>query len=141
VTLPEKQQRLLDELAPLADSQARLAWLVDRARSQPLLPAQLRTDAHRIEGCLSKLWFVPEFRDGRCWFQAESDSLFVKATAGLLCEFYSGETPGAILAQEPEFLRRLGFSHHLTPHRRSTLDRVWQKIRDFAAHQVPATAS
>ena len=80
MTLPDKQKRLLAELAPLEDAPARLAWLIERARERPLLPAEFRIDSNRVEGCLSKLWFVPEFRDGRCWFRSESDSLFVKAS-------------------------------------------------------------
>ena len=103
--------------------------------------APLRVEAFRVEGCLSKLWFVPEFRDGRCWFRSESDSLFVKAMAGLLCDFYSGHTPEEIAALEPDFLRNVGFSHHLTPSRRNALGRVWQKIRAFAARQPAASAT
>ena len=141
MTLAEKQRRLLAELAPLADTQARLAWLIERARERPLLPAKFRIDSNRVEGCLSKLWFVTEFRDGRCWFQSESDSLFVKAIAGLLCDFYSGHTPEEIAAHEPAFLAGLGFSHHLTPSRRNTLGRVWQKIRAFSLQPPVGAAS
>ncbi|MEY2409801.1 MAG: cysteine desulfuration protein SufE, partial [Verrucomicrobiota bacterium] len=138
VTLQRKQQQLVAELAGLDNTQARLAWLIERARERPLLPASQRVDAHRVEGCLSQLWFVPHFRKGHCWFQSESDSLFVKALAGLLCDFYSGHTPEEIATHDAAFLEKLGFSHHLTPHRRNTLGRVWDKIQDFARqHQTP----
>ena len=138
--MPEKQRRLLAEMAPLEDAQARMAWLIERARERPLLPAEFRIDSNRVEGCLSKLWFVPEFRDGRCWFRSESDSLFVKAMAGLLCDFYSGQTPEEIAAHDPGFLAKIGFSHHLTSSRRNALGRVGLKIRAFAT-QPPATAA
>jgi cysteine desulfuration protein SufE len=141
VTLSEKQRRLLAELAPLEDAQARLAWLIERARERPLLPAELRIDSNHIEGCLSKLWFVPGIRDGRCWFRSESDSLFVKAMAGLLCDFYSGHTPEEISAHDPDFLTQIGFSHHLTPSRRNALGRVGQKIRAFAAQHLATAAT
>ena len=140
MTLPEKQRRLLADLAPLEDAQVRLAWLIERARERPLLPAELRVDAHRVEGCLARLWFVPEFRDGRCWFRSESDSLFVKAMAGLLCDFYSGRTPEEIIAHDPGFLTQIGLSHHLSPSRRNTLGRLGQRIRAFAKEH-PATAA
>ncbi len=100
------------------------------------MDAALRNDAHRVEGCLARLWFVPHFREGRCHYESESDSLIVKAVAGLLCEFYSGHTPAEILAHPPDFLPRLGITQHLTPNRRNGLSRVWDKIRDFAAAQV-----
>jgi cysteine desulfuration protein SufE len=132
VTLDEKQRRLAGELALLQDAPGRLAWLIERARQRPMLPIEFRLDANLVEGCMSKLWFVKDFRDGRCWFRSESDSLVVKSVAGLLCDFYSGHTPAEILRHPPAFLGAVGIPHYLTPNRRSTLGRVWEKIRAFA---------
>lgn len=140
MTLAEQEQRLLAELAPLKDPQVRFAWLVERARQRPMLPAEFRTDPFRVEGCMSKLWFVPELRDGRCYFRAESDSLVVKSIAGLLCDFYSGQEPEQIIAHNPAFLAAVGISQHLTPNRRNTLTRVWGKIRDFALGHAPGAS-
>jgi cysteine desulfuration protein SufE len=132
VTLDEQQHRVTAELSQLPDAPARFAWLIEQARKRPLLPAELRLDAHLVEGCMSKLWFVTEFRDSRCWFRSESDSLVVKSVAGLLCDFYSGHTPAEIVKHPPTFLAAVGIPHYLTPNRRSTLGRVWEKIRAFA---------
>lgn len=133
MTLVEKQARLLASLAAQRDPQERLAWLVEQARRRPALEAAFRTDAHRVEGCLAKLWLVGEWRDGRCYFQSESDSLIVKAVAGLLCEFYSGHTPAEIEGHPPDFLGQLGITQHLTASRRHGLSRVWNLMRTFAA--------
>ncbi len=142
MTLAEQQTTLTATLAGFASAQVRLSWLVDQARRRPLMPAELRTDAHRVPGCLARLWLVPEFRAGRCFFTAESDSLIVKSVAGLLCEFYSGHTPEEILAHDPAFLGRLGLTQHLTPNRRNALSRVWETIRAFAqTHAVSVAAS
>jgi cysteine desulfuration protein SufE len=132
VTLDEKQLRLAKELAALLDAPARLSWLIEGARQRPMLPVELRLDANRVEGCMSRLWFVKEFRDGRCWFRSESDSLVVKSVAGLLCDFYNGQTPAEILKHPPDFLSAVGIPQYLTPNRRSTMGRVWGQIRAFA---------
>ncbi len=131
-SLVAKRQRLEAALRPL-EGQTRLAWLVEQSRQKPVLPATLKTDANRVEGCLAQLWLASEFRDGRCWFQADSDSQIVRAIASLLCEFYSGETPAVIIAHDPGFLRELGITQHLTPNRRNGVARVWDRIRAFAA--------
>ncbi len=138
--LAQKQAALAADLAAFPNVPQRLAWLVEQARRRPLLPAELRTAAHRVPGCLSRLWFVPEFRDGRCHFRAESDSLIVKAIAGLLCDFYSGHAPEEILAHDPGFLDAFGISQHVTPNRRNALARVWENIRAFARDRAPAVA-
>jgi cysteine desulfuration protein SufE len=141
VKLAEKQRLLTLELAALKSGQDRLAYLVDRARHRPVLPTEQRVEANRISGCLAKLWLVAEFHDGDCFFACDSDSLVVKAVAGLLCEFYSGQAPAEILSRDPSFLGPLGITQHLTPNRRNALSRVWEQIQQFAnVHEAEATA-
>jgi cysteine desulfuration protein SufE len=141
VGLAEKQRQLVTTLAACRSPQDRLAWMVNAARHRPSLDADHRTEAHRVEGCLVSLWLVAECRDGRCWFTCDSDSLIVKAIAGLLCDFYSGEPPVEILKMDPSFLAEVGITQHLTPNRRHSLARVWETIRAFALAATPATAS
>jgi len=132
MNLAEKQQQLTAELAAIENGQDRLALLVERTKQLPPLAPELRTETNRIPGCLAKLWFISEFRPGKCFFACDSDSLVVKAIAGLLCNIYSGHAPEEILAHGPEFLAPLGITQHLTPNRRNALAKVWERIRQFA---------
>lgn len=140
-SLAEKQAEISARLAVLPNLQQRLNHLVDEARQRPHLPAELCTDAHRVPGCLARLWLVPEFRAGRCWFRCESDSLIIRATASLLCDLYSDQAPAAILAHDPGFLAQFGIQQHLTPNRRNALSRVWTEIRSFARAHLPVEAN
>jgi cysteine desulfuration protein SufE len=138
MNLAEKQLQLTAELAALKTGQDRLARLVEHARRRAPLAVAEHLEANLVPGCLAKLWLVSQFRDGQCFFACDSDSLIVKAIAGLLCELYSGQTPAEIVAHDPEFLRPLGITQHLTPNRRNALARVWERIREFAArHRSP----
>jgi cysteine desulfuration protein SufE len=136
MNLAEKQQQLTAELAALKNGQDRFALLVERAKKMPPLAPALCGEENLIPGCLAKLWFVAEFRDGRCFFYCDSDSLVVKAIAGLLCDFYSGHPSAEILAHSPEFLAPLGITQHLTPNRRNALAKVWERLRQFAEANV-----
>jgi len=132
MNLAEKERQLTAELAALKNGQDRLAFLVARAKKLPPLAPELRAADHLIPGCLAKLWFIPRFEDGLCFFACDSDSLVVKAVAGLLCEFYSGHAPTEIVAHDPQFLAPFGITQHLTPNRRNALAKVWESIRRFA---------
>jgi cysteine desulfuration protein SufE len=136
MTLAEKQQQLSTGLAALKNGQDRLAFLVERAKKFPPLASELRTDANRIPGCLAKLWLAAEFRDGKCFFACDSDSLVVKAFAGLLCDFYSDQPPSEILTHDPAFLAPFGITQHLTPNRRNALAKVWDHIKTFTEANV-----
>ncbi len=137
-TLAAKQQALLAALARLRDPQARFAWAVEQARHRAPLPEELRLEVHRVTGCQVRLWFVPEFRDGHCWFRTDSDALTLKAMTGLLCELASGATPAEIASLDFAFLDELGLVRQLAESRRATVLRVAEQIRTFAASQAPA---
>ena len=136
MTIAEKKETLLAELSGIRNSQERFAHLIALARKQPPLNPEFKTDAHRVEGCLAKLWFVPDYCDGKCYFRADSDSAIVKSIASLLCEFYSDQTPDEILATDPSFFETVGISQHLTQNRRNSPTKVWEKIRTFAAEHA-----
>ena len=133
MNLAEKQQQLTAQLAALKNGQDRLAFLVEQAKSRPPLALEFHVEENLIPGCLAKLWFVPQFCDPKCFFKCDSDSLVVKAVAGLLCDFYSGHAPAEILAHDPGFLAPFGITQHLTPNRRNALSKIWERIRNFAA--------
>ena len=140
MNLAEKQVELTTQLTALKNGQDRLAFLVEKAKHRSSLAPEMRVDENLIPGCLARLWFVPQFRDGKCFFACDSDSLVVKAIAGLLCDFYSGHASAEILAHEPTLLAPLGITQHLTPNRRNALAKIWDRIRQFAEDPISSRA-
>ncbi len=132
MTIIEKKDALLAKLSAIRNPQERFSYVVAQARQAPPLDVADKSDANRVEGCLAKLWFVAEFRDGKCFFRTDSDSAIVKGIAAMLCDFYSSCTPDEVLSVDPTFLEKAGISQHLTPNRRNSLSRIWEKIRGFA---------
>jgi cysteine desulfuration protein SufE len=141
MTLTEHQQRLLNELAARRDPRERLAWLITRTPANQPLPAEARTDATRVPGCLAQLWLVGAARGGVCEFRCDSDSRTVRAVAGLLCEYFSGCEPAAVAAAELTPLVRAGLDRLLTANRRNALARVVGRIQSLAADLATARAS
>lgn len=134
-SLAAHHSRRLAPLLHIGDAQARLARLVEEARRRPPLAPDLRTEANRVEGCLVRVWFVAEFREGQCQFQCDSDAVSLKAVGGLLCELYSGGAPGEILATQNGVLGQLHILHQLAENRQRTIARIEEKIRRFAQEQ------
>lgn len=130
--LADKHQQFLTELLQIGDPQQRLARVVHLAPKFPAVEPELRIEAHRVEGCLVRVWFVAEKREGRCIFRCDSDAVSLKAVGGLLCEIYSGHTPEEIAASQCGFLKPFGILHQLAENRRRTIGRIEEKIRSFA---------
>ena len=133
MTLAEKQQQMIDDLALIENPQERFSAMVDRARSRPPLPEAERTEANRVKGCVSLAWITAEVRDGRCHFRCDADSPLVRGLLVLLCDLYSGATPAEVAATEPALLEELGLAQNLSPTRLNGLRSVRAKIRDLAA--------
>ena len=130
--IDEKRDQLVDELMPFEDPFERFAYVIDRAKTVPPLDDEYKIDTFLIKGCISQLWIFPQFKDGQCQYQADSDAAITKGTASLLCELYSDETPESIIALEPDFLAEVGITQHLSPNRRNGLTSVRQKIKAYA---------
>ncbi len=133
VTLAEKQQQMIDDLLVIDDPQERLAFIVDRAKSRPPLPADARTEAHRVRGCVSAAWVAGRWQDGRAHFAGDADSPLVRGLVVLLCDLYDDAAPDDILATEPALLEALGLHRTLSPTRLNGLRSVRAAIREFAA--------
>ena len=116
----------------LPDRFERFSYIVDYGRNSPALADSMRTDTFRVEGCQSQLWLVPEYRDGKCFFRAESDSSIVKGIASMICDYYSDETPEIVLSGDVGFLEEVGVDQHLSSNRRNGLGKVDERIKRFA---------
>ncbi len=137
--LEDKQSSLVEEITLIPDPYERLGYIVDRGKKAEGLGEELQIDSFKIEGCMSQLWVVPEFRDGRCYFRSESDSAIVKGIASLLCDFYSGQKPEEVVANDAAFLGEVGITQHLSPNRRNGLSRIVESIQRFARSCLAAS--
>lgn len=137
--LNDKQTALVEEIQLIPDAYERLGYLVERGKLATGLPEDLRIDQFKIEGCMSQLWVVPEFKDGHCHFKSESDSAIVKGIATLLCDFYSDAPPQQIIENDAAFLGEVGVTQHLSPNRRNGLSRIVEFIQHFARSCLAAS--
>ena len=130
------QREIIEEFSLFDDWMDRYQYLIDLGRRLPEFPDALRTDEHRIRGCQSQVWFVPEKRDGRLYFQAISDAAIVSGLIAVLLRLYSGREPRDILDTPPDFVEALELQNHLSPTRSNGLSSMLEAIRGFAAEAV-----
>ena len=136
MSIEDKRDQITEELLPFEDHLERLSYVIDRAKDNPGLPVEYKIDAFLIKGCVSQLWIFPSVKDGKCYYQADSEASITKGTASLLCDLYSGELPEDIVRLEPDFLSEVGITQHLSPNRRNGLTGVREKIKAYAQLQL-----
>ena len=86
----EKEQQLIARYSIIENLHERLAAVMERARKLPSLDEAEKIDAHRVQGCVSRVWLLSSIDRGRCRFRLDADSALVKGLAALLCEVFDG---------------------------------------------------
>lgn len=124
--------RWSSRLAALKDPQIRLAQLVETARLQSPLPAIDRQEAHRVQGCLVRTWWIAEWRQGRCWFRTDSDAMTLKCLAGAIAELATGGTPNEIAGLDFSPFESLGLLKQLAENRQRTIRNLMNSVHEFA---------
>ena len=136
MTLAEKERRLIARYSIIENLHERLAAVTDRARKLPALADAEKIDAHRVPGCVSRVWLIGAFDGARCHLRLDADSALVKGLAALLCELYDGAAAHEIATFDATVLEALRLAEHLSPTRRHGLAQVQRAIRAFAAESL-----
>lgn len=134
-TAAEAQQAIKDEFAFFGDWSERYQYLIDLGRKLPAFPEQWKQEEHRLLGCQSLVWIVPQGDAQRLDFHAISDSAIVSGLIFLALRVYSGRSAAEILATEPNFIADIGLAKHLSPTRSNGLTALLAFIRDTAQSQ------
>lgn len=131
-TIDEIQDEIIDEFSVFDDWMDKYALLIDLGNSLPLIEEKYKTNENLIEGCQSRVWLQADYRDGRIWFEAESDAIIVKGIVSLLVRVLSGRTPDEILNANLYFIDRIGLTEHLSPTRSNGLVAMVKQMRMYA---------
>ncbi|MCY7313914.1 MAG: SufE family protein [Pseudoxanthomonas sp.] len=131
-TPADAQLAIQDEFAFFSDWSERYQYLIDLGRKLPVFPEELKTEDHRLLGCQSMVWIVPQGDAQRLDFQAVSDSAIVSGLIYLALRVYSGRSAADIVATDPDYIASIGLAKHLSPTRSNGLAALLGYIQDTA---------
>ena len=131
-TAAQAQAAIREEFAFFGDWSERYQYLIDLGRKLPPFPEQWKTEEHRLHGCQSMVWIVPQGDAGRLDFHAISDSAIVSGLIFLALRVYSGRPAAEILATTPDYIADIGLARHLSPTRSNGLASLLAFIRESA---------
>ncbi len=128
------QQELIEEFSYFDNWIDRYQYIIDLGRRLPDFPESEMTEANKIKGCQSQVWFVASKDDDRLRFRAISDAAIVSGLIALLLRIYNGRRPQEILESPADFVAALELEQHLSPTRSNGLASMLQAIRAFAGN-------
>ena len=130
---------LRDEFREITDWDERLEYIIEFGDELPELPAELRTEPNRVQGCVSNVWVVatvnspPDNGAPRIEFQADSDAVITRGLIAILVALLSGKTADEILSIDVDGLfAELDLQSHLTRSRSNGLRSMVRRVRELA---------
>lgn len=125
---------IVDTLAFFDSWDDRYKYIIDLGKELPPLAESEHIEENIIRGCQSKVWLASERRDGRLYFQVDSDAFIVKGLLGVVLAAYNGKSPQQILDFDIEaYFGELDLMRHLSPTRGSGLQAMVARIKTIAA--------
>ncbi len=131
--LQEVENEIIDEFSLFDDWLDKYEYLIELGKSLKDYPEDKRTDDRLVKGCQSRVWIDFDVKDGRIWFNADSDAIITKGIISLLVRIYSGRTPGEILSSDFSVVEKIGLKENLSPTRANGLVSMIAMIRGIAA--------
>lgn len=131
-TPADAQAAIKEEFAFFGDWSERYQYLIDLGRKLPAFPEEWKTEQHRLHGCQSMVWIVPEGDAERLDFRAASDSAIVSGLIYLALRVYSGRSAREIVETDADYIADIGLAKHLSPTRSNGLASLLAFIRDAA---------
>ena len=140
--IPQIEDEIVEEFELFDNWEDKYEYIIDMGKKLPLLDDAHKKDEHRIRGCQSTVWMVSELRDGKIFYQADSDAVIVKGLISMLIRVLSGQTPQDIIQAELGFIDRIGMTSHLAQTRSNGLRAMIKQMKlDATAWQLKANAS
>jgi len=120
----------------LDDWEDRYRYVIELGRELEPLPDAERTDATKVQGCVSQVWLSTHIdssanaADPVLRFVGDSDAHIVRGLVAILITMLSGKTASEILGTDvAAVFDTLGFREHLTPQRSNGLTSIIARIR------------
>lgn len=131
-TIIEIENEIVEEFALFDNWDDKYEYIIDLGKKLPPLEDQYKLDENRVRGCQSTVWLVADYKNGKVYFKAESDSVIVKGLISMLIRVLSGQTPDEIINAKLEFIQRIGMTTHLAQTRSNGLLSMVKQMKNFA---------
>ena len=129
-----RKAALLEDLDLFEDADERREYLIELGENLAVLDTSLKTEANRIHGCLAMVWLHSTVRDGRIYFQADSDALITRGMIALLIHLMNGQFPQTILETDLfALIDDVGLPSLITARRKNGLNRMIERIQREAS--------
>ncbi|MFM8949382.1 MAG: SufE family protein [Bacteroidota bacterium] len=131
-SMEQIEQELVSDFGLFDTWEEKYHYIIELGQKLPELDNCFKTDEYRIKGCQSSVWLHARQENGMIYFDADSDSTFVKGEIALLIKVMSGRTPAEIQNAQLAFIDAIGLRQHMAATRANGLSAMIRQMKLYA---------
>ena len=128
-SIAEIEKDIVDEFSLFDDWEGKYEYIIDMGKKLAPLNEQYRKDENKIKGCQSTVWMRSSLRDGKVFYEADSDAIIVKGLISMLVRVFSGQPAREIVDAPVNFLDEIGMTKHLAQTRSNGLRAMVKQMK------------
>lgn len=128
----ETEQEIISDFELFDDWTQKYEYIIELGQKLPPLDEKYKVEENKIKGCQSSVWLNSYEKDGKIFYEADSDSTFVKGEIALLINVLSERTPEEIINAKLEFIDAIGLRQHIAVTRANGLASMIKQMKTYA---------
>lgn len=131
-TKPEQLDKIVQKFKKRDNPKQKYEQLLWYAKKLPEMIQTAKTPENKVSGCVSQVYIISELKDGKIFYQGDSDAQLVKGLVAFLITGLNGLTPPEIITLTPDFIEETGLQVSLTPSRANGFFNIFKKMQQQA---------
>ena len=112
-----KHAENLKTILELEGEEGQFEYLIDIGKKEGSLEPEEKIDKNKMSGCLAQVWIKFDTKNGKNYFDGDSDALIVKGLVKIITEALSGLTNDEIKELKHDIVNKLGLGPSLSARR------------------------
>ena len=136
-TIKEREEEIVSSFSFLDSWDDKYEYIIELGKKLAPLDEKYKTPDNIVKGCQSTVCLVANEKDGRIFYEADSDAIIVKGLISMLVSVLQGQRPQDILNAKLGFIEEIGMNAHLAQTRSNGLLAMVKQMKNYAlAYQV-----
>jgi cysteine desulfuration protein SufE len=131
------ENNIIEDFSMFETWEEKYEYIIDIGKKLAPLDEKYKTEDFKIKGCQSSVWIHSFEKDGKVFFEGDSDAVIVKGLVSLMIQVLSGHTPKEIIDAPLAFIDQVGLSSHLAQTRSNGLRAMIKQMKmDATAYKL-----
>lgn len=131
-SIQQIQDQIIEDFSFFDEWMDKYEHLIELGKNLEPMNTEYKIEENLVKGCQAQVWLHAEHKDGKIFFQGDSDAMITKGLVALVLSIFNGRTPEEIQNTELYCVEKIGLKEHLSPTRANGLDAMIKRIRMYA---------